>query len=1518
MESRKQVIEGIRRIRFGIGLDTSGLTEDAKKALKDKEDILKNAAKLADEIHTKNPHLFFELIQNAEDNEYIDGIKPNLRFIVDSARLIIQNNEKGFEEKNVKALCGIGETTKTNKALGYIGEKGIGFKSVFMVADKVQIYSNGFQFQFNHTKESPLWNKWGHATMLIPEWVDDVPDFVDVKQTNIILYIKPELRDKISEYIEEIHPSLLLFLKKLRVIELYEKDKNKVRKIELYERDGIVEIVYGEKRSFWKVVRKTFKVPDNIREEKREGVKEREIILAFPLKEDFSSDASVQEVFAFLPVRKYGFKFIIQADFLLPITREDIIKDNKWNIWLRDTVGKVFLEALSKFKNDEKLKYSFYDYLSFEEVKDEFFLPLVNQIYESLKKEECILTDTEQWRKPSEVLIGDEKIKELIPNEDLQRFLGKEYMSQKIKAKKSVLNKLGVREFSIDDLIKCLENTEWIKTRENEWFVKLYAYLNYKKLSYTELEKIRSSKIIKLENEELTSIKEGTIFFFLEKKVMYGFENELRVIKKDIMKAIFAQEKEKKEEILKFLKDLGIKRANPYEIIRNHILPIYESGSWEQKDEKILMGYIRYIKDNINNIGYIKVELSEKLHIRRIDKNDEGKRWYDIPKNIYLPKIYGNENDLEELFEGIDVYFVHPCYIKDDLEKFDKEIAELERRLKEKQNEIEDKSHTEKIKEQIKGLKEEKKKKVKEWKNFFKVIGVNDIPRIQYYKGAIFDNDKYPTNEEREYSPAQKEEVEDWRLSKEFKELLNLLEFNKSKNLLKILDRYWNYKYSKYLKMKYQWFRYSWKDKPLSSSFIRDLREKIKVPTTQNTLAKPSEVFWDKPHIREVLGDTAPYLAVEVKNEDFVKALGIKAELNADVVLDYLESLVRRGSENKEAYEGIYRFFNTHLIPDRIKKRFADEPPLIFVPNSEKKYYTTKEVIWKDFSKIFGKNKVYLEKYYSEELKYFFVKRLDVSEEPIPKDYANTLVSISQKKNISDKDKEIIIRIYEELNKNLDPEKVKNPIFWESWWNDFVKKRVFLTTKGKFLSSDRNIFINDDDEIYKLFKDESINFLWLPKNYHLDKIKSFIEHCKLRYLSKSIRVKPMIENTDKYLKDEKLTNLIRNTFPYVLRYLYQEAYKDYERVKDKFEKEVIFQKNGEIEVYLVDNLRVKYFIDDREWLGKEADKKCVYYDGGLYLKKSDDSIYDLAVEFSKIFGEIKGLDDFVMNIMNNISSVEKIMKAKKIPELPLEEKEFWLKLFGGKDGGMEKVESRAKEQEDDTYAEKRIMDVNMVETLEEKQKGVVDMKENLELNNFGIETKEEKWEPEYSPEEVPPNVEIYSKNKKIVKDQKKIYEESKKRHTEAPPQMSNEDSKDIGRWGEKYVYGCIKKELREKYPDTSLLETSKGFKLEREGNVIAEVIWLNKEGESNNHYDIKVIENGREIFVEVKSTTTSEKSWFEVSKWQWSLIREKGDDFCIYRVYNARTNKARAEKIQNPAKLWLDGFIEAYPIHIEL
>jgi hypothetical protein len=72
-------------------------------------------------------------VQNADDNIYPENVEPTLTFILQESGIIVLNNEQGFSAKNIRALCDVGNSTKKGSNVGYIGRKGIGFKSVFRV-----------------------------------------------------------------------------------------------------------------------------------------------------------------------------------------------------------------------------------------------------------------------------------------------------------------------------------------------------------------------------------------------------------------------------------------------------------------------------------------------------------------------------------------------------------------------------------------------------------------------------------------------------------------------------------------------------------------------------------------------------------------------------------------------------------------------------------------------------------------------------------------------------------------------------------------------------------------------------------------------------------------------------------------------------------------------------------------------------------------------------------------------------------------------------------------------------------------------------------------------------------------------------------------------------------------------------------------------------------------------------------------------------------------------------------------
>lgn len=66
-----------------------------------------------------------ELIQNADDNSYPDSLGegecPSVQFIMQPEGVVVLNNETGFADKNIRALCDVGRSTKGKHKAGYIG-----------------------------------------------------------------------------------------------------------------------------------------------------------------------------------------------------------------------------------------------------------------------------------------------------------------------------------------------------------------------------------------------------------------------------------------------------------------------------------------------------------------------------------------------------------------------------------------------------------------------------------------------------------------------------------------------------------------------------------------------------------------------------------------------------------------------------------------------------------------------------------------------------------------------------------------------------------------------------------------------------------------------------------------------------------------------------------------------------------------------------------------------------------------------------------------------------------------------------------------------------------------------------------------------------------------------------------------------------------------------------------------------------------------------------------------------------
>lgn len=265
---------------------------------------------LSNDLYQTPTHFLLELIQNADDNVYDDEI-PSLSISYSKGWVRVDCNERGFTKKNVEAICRICKSTKTgrSKTAGFVGEKGIGFKAVFKVAESVWISSGYYAFRFDRD---------AHLGMIAPMWDEYIPPRQG--SSTILLKLDKDCDEgRIMEELRSYDERSLLFLRRLRRLTLAaipgtlslkkpfenhlsrEGESSEASSTMVLRRNGV------KKHYFvWRHLAEKLPV-----EPLRPGISSSEIVLAFPYA--IEGDGMVrpvienQHAYAFLPVRDAGF-----------------------------------------------------------------------------------------------------------------------------------------------------------------------------------------------------------------------------------------------------------------------------------------------------------------------------------------------------------------------------------------------------------------------------------------------------------------------------------------------------------------------------------------------------------------------------------------------------------------------------------------------------------------------------------------------------------------------------------------------------------------------------------------------------------------------------------------------------------------------------------------------------------------------------------------------------------------------------------------------------------------------------------------------------------------------------------------------------------------------------------------------------------------------------------------------------------------------------------------------------------
>ena len=1190
--TKKEFIERIRKERFKYGDQSSKeLLGFANRAVK----------KLADELYAKETHFVLELLQNADDNKYPKDVEAIIEFDVSSYNLVVRNNEVGFDEKNVDALCDVGRSTKKGeKQEGYIGEKGIGFKSVFKISDAPQIHSNGFHFYFTTADEK---NELGYV---VPHWLDDIPNEFKGSGTTIVLPAKKGAKYE-SLFFDNVQPELLLFLRRLQSVRITTDWDKKTREVRREDKGNSVTIYsktelkgeIEEKYEYYRIAKYIADV-SSIESIDRSGFTNTEIILAFPVDakgKPYFKDA--RQVFAFLPVKNCGLKFILQADLLLTSGREDI-QESPWNDRILEQIPSAFVEqALPLFKSDIKLKLDFYGYLQSERLEDKF-KSVLKKTFDLLSESDCVLTMDDGWSSPYKCLIGDEKIKGLISNSELSWLIDKEFVAKEIAVFNDVLEELGCEYFLIEHLIDCLKNQDWVAEHrgQDDWFRKLYAYLASR--SYSDhIEDLQGLKIFPLTNGDIASARESVIYFPLSGE-SYGFEEQLCILKDDVLPTLGAANYER---VMEFLEKINVRKAEPKFIIDDYIL-VEHSNNDKVVNNQYVLGHIRYIKDNLDDYMKSKAGLQPNSLGGKLKLLIKDKKTLKQASGLYLGQDYGNRNGLEQLFTQIeDINFVSSEYMADS-ENYQEKSS---------------------------------------WFEFLRKIGVCDIPKL------VFDRPSYRRFQLSSYS-AKNVQITDISPSKDLLEIFQSEDRARKNILLKLISQNWENYYEKFSLVKIEpQFENRIQKKP-QTNFLKLLRE-LKVPIQNSGWDELQKTYLDNLDIKGNFGEDLSFLELDLASyTSFLDATGIKYKVSLTNTLDRLKTISESDAQvSKNDISRLYKVIElkSKESPAELED-FFQRHSVIYHSKHKKHWFNASEVCWKEPQhKIISSHYPALRSEYREN-ETFFLEYVGVQEDLNPDQLIQVLRGLGDE-DASDEEKSgAAQKIYLELAKQLrvaDENQEELP----DWIDSFSDENLYWTHKNELWSNDDDILINDIPIIGDLFKDcDSFAFLAVDHNY-IPQLELFFKVNKLAILSKVVN-KNLLPGT---LKEPliSVTKNLNNRSRYIARYFYTHYYALFNRLIENGRLLELFS----AEIFKVEKLILQLRLKDQE---TKAPFNCAVIKSSILVdavicNNLERLNFEVANEIAKTFEEPSAAS-FINQILNTNNQEIISLMVGELKQLPSE------------------------------------------------------------------------------------------------------------------------------------------------------------------------------------------------------------------------------------------------------------------------
>lgn len=527
------------------------------------------------EKYVEPTHFIFELLQNADDQE-----AKRVQFKLLPDRTEFFHWGKPFKQGDVERITRLGDSDKPNE-IHKIGSFGVGFKSVFAVTDRPEVYCRLNNQPFAFAIEE----------LIVPV---ALPPAMDQREETLFLlpYSQNESVDRSSEAAAQLiktGPEVLMFLNQIEEL-IWEDSKGNGERYRCTRgADGIsifdrTEIGAGKSKdgpTAYRLFRQPVTLPDG---------RPSDVCLAFRLNADGKvvGEGGPAKLWVYFETEEQiGFRFRVHGPFKLTDNRANIMRNETFN---RELIGKfcgLAASALTQLRDEKRLVRETLNSLPIP-VDDimEGWRALADSIWQALREQEVLPTAAGTYADPASLWQGTHDLRAVLEDEDLTALAGRD-RSWAVSAGRrnsridSLLSHVGVEELTLDGLLKQLENAArltdrlelWLAGHEDAWVRKFYMLLNG----------IKNHLVSQLGHLPLVRTAVGDHVRANKVRFALSDNDADRDIEVEgvslVTPALVAGRKQEREEVAAFLRRIGVKDVNEEDYIRALLHQHYQTGS---------------------------------------------------------------------------------------------------------------------------------------------------------------------------------------------------------------------------------------------------------------------------------------------------------------------------------------------------------------------------------------------------------------------------------------------------------------------------------------------------------------------------------------------------------------------------------------------------------------------------------------------------------------------------------------------------------------------------------------------------------------------------------------------------------------------------------------------------------------------------------------------------------------------------------------------------------------------------